>query len=73
MSDSKDDQTQAKVKVVYEDCLPCKLTGAVAFTGVGGYLIHEASKLDPSLVRRRTNLRLIGLGFIALAAYRLYK
>ncbi|KAK9762572.1 hypothetical protein K7432_011568 [Basidiobolus ranarum] len=60
MTDSKDNQPQ--VKVVYEDCLPCKLTGAVAFTGIGGYLMYEASKLDVSLVRRRNGLRVIGLG-----------
>ncbi|RSH83939.1 hypothetical protein EHS25_005183 [Saitozyma podzolica] len=27
-----------------KDCLPCRLTGAAAFTGLGGYAIYEASR-----------------------------
>jgi Domain of unknown function (DUF4536) len=29
----------------YKDCLPCKLTGAAAFTGIGGYALNEARKI----------------------------
>ncbi|KAI8339395.1 hypothetical protein BC941DRAFT_420377 [Chlamydoabsidia padenii] len=55
-----DDITKAE----YKDCLPCKLTGAAAFSGLGGYALHEAWKLNkkPGKLNTAVGLGVVGVG-----------
>lgn len=53
---SDDDSLQSKP---YEDCLPCRLTGGLAFGGLGGYALHQASVLNKIPGKQRTA---VGLG-----------
>lgn len=43
----------------YKDCLACKLTGAGAFSGLGGYALYEANKLNRVPGKQKTA---VGLG-----------
>ncbi|KAK6526355.1 hypothetical protein TWF694_004953 [Orbilia ellipsospora] len=62
------------------DCLPCRLTGAAAFTGLGGYMLvagrrqlaAEQAKLTKwQLLARKGSIHGIGIGLIAAGLYRL--
>ncbi|KAG0165234.1 replication factor A protein 2 [Apophysomyces sp. BC1034] len=57
MSDSVNSQKQEEDK--YKDCLPCKITGAAAFSGLGAYAFLEASKIYK--IPGKTNTA-VGLG-----------
>ncbi|RCH93348.1 hypothetical protein CU098_009228 [Rhizopus stolonifer] len=48
----------------YKDCLPCKLTGAAAFGGLGAYALREANKLSqlPGKSRTAVGLGVAGVG-----------
>ncbi|KAJ2888913.1 hypothetical protein FB639_000286 [Coemansia asiatica] len=49
----------------YRDCLPCKLVGAGAMTGVAGYALHARSELDPArFPARRKGLLGLSLAFL---------
>lgn len=50
---------KAEKKEEYKDCLPCKLTGAAAFGGLGAYALREASKLHKMPGKQGTA---VGLG-----------
>ncbi|KAK6339234.1 hypothetical protein TWF718_008656 [Orbilia javanica] len=62
------------------DCLPCRITGAAAFTGLGGYMLvagrrqlaaeqHNLTRWQ--LLARRGSIHGIGIGLIAAGLYRL--
>ncbi|KAH8551319.1 hypothetical protein BGW37DRAFT_493202 [Umbelopsis sp. PMI_123] len=53
----------------YKDCLPCKITGAAAFTGIGGYALNEARKLQRLPSKQGTA---VGLGVTGVCGYRIY-
>ncbi|CAO3682524.1 unnamed protein product [Umbelopsis ramanniana] len=57
----------------YKDCLPCKLTGAAAFTGIGGYALNEARKIRriPSKQGTAVGFGVTGVLFISAGLYRL--
>ncbi|KAI8889627.1 hypothetical protein K501DRAFT_170393, partial [Backusella circina FSU 941] len=57
----------------YEDCLPCKITGAVGFGGLGGYALREANQLNklPGKQRTAVGLGVAGVVFISAGFYRL--
>ncbi|KAI9285633.1 hypothetical protein BC943DRAFT_359861 [Umbelopsis sp. AD052] len=57
----------------YKDCLPCKLTGAAAFTGIGGYALNEARKIHriPSKQGTAIGFGVTGVLFISAGLYRL--
>lgn len=46
------------------DCLPCKLTGALAFGGLGGYALREATIVNklPGRVKTAVGLGVTGVG-----------
>jgi hypothetical protein len=48
----------------YKDCLPCKLTGAAAFSGIGIYALNEAKKLQkmPSRQGAAVGIGVTGVG-----------
>lgn len=65
----------------YEDCWPCRLTGALAFTGLGSYLLYvrKSSRFEESLKfpagqfskRYQKSLSVLGVSFIAVGVIRL--
>ncbi|ORZ25286.1 hypothetical protein BCR42DRAFT_445075 [Absidia repens] len=65
--------TDDVTKSEYKDCLPCKLTGAAAFSGLGGYALHEAWKLNkkPGKLNTAVGLGVFGVVFVSAGLYRL--
>ncbi|KAI9305398.1 hypothetical protein BJ944DRAFT_265270 [Cunninghamella echinulata] len=57
---NENDVTKAK----YKDCLPCKITGSLAFTGLGGYALHEAWQINkkPGRLNTAVGLGVFGVG-----------
>jgi len=57
----------------YKDCLPCKLTGAAAFSGIGVYALNEARKLQrvPSRQGTAVGMGVTGVLFLSAGIYRL--
>ncbi|KAF3929441.1 hypothetical protein AA313_de0204423 [Arthrobotrys entomopaga] len=62
------------------DCLPCRLTGAAAFTGLGGYMLvagrrqlaaEQANLTKWQLLVRKGSIHGIGISLIAAGLYRL--
>ncbi|KAF3310236.1 hypothetical protein TWF173_009924 [Orbilia oligospora] len=62
------------------DCLPCRITGAAAFTGLGGYMLvagrrqlaaEQHTVTGWQLLARRGSIHGIGIGLIAAGLYRL--
>jgi hypothetical protein len=43
-----------------QDCMPCKITGGLAFSGTGIYLLWERSRLSKHLTSRRYGLAIAG-------------
>ncbi|KAI8149554.1 hypothetical protein BJV82DRAFT_708412 [Fennellomyces sp. T-0311] len=68
-----DQQQQLQKEQEYQDCLPCKLTGAGAFTGLGAYALREASKLQKVPGKQSTvvGLGVAGVVFVSAGIYRL--
>ncbi|KAI9476923.1 hypothetical protein BX667DRAFT_515244 [Coemansia mojavensis] len=63
---------QDKAADEYQDCLPCKLVGAGAMSGLAAYALHARSELDPvRFARRRQGLAGVSAAFVALAVFRL--
>ncbi|KAI9342402.1 hypothetical protein BD770DRAFT_447568 [Pilaira anomala] len=64
--------TQEKERA-YEDCLPCKITGALAFTSLGGYALREATIVNklPGRSKTAVGLGVAGVAFISAGLYRL--
>lgn len=50
----------------YKDCLPCKLTGAAAFSGIGFYALNEARKMQRLPMRQGTA---VGMGVTGVCKY----
>ncbi|MCJ1273938.1 hypothetical protein MMC21_001731 [Puttea exsequens] len=66
----------------YDDCTACRLTGAAAFIGLGGYIFYsgqkEIAKNNKMIAKKGGNLRLrlAGIGmlassFVGMGLYRL--
>ncbi|KAI7888961.1 uncharacterized protein EV154DRAFT_565861 [Mucor mucedo] len=62
-----------KIEKEYVDCLPCKLTGAAAFGGLGGYALREATVVNklPGRAKTAIGLGVTGVAFISAGLYRL--
>ncbi|KAI8645579.1 hypothetical protein BD408DRAFT_411680 [Parasitella parasitica] len=58
---------------VYQDCLPCKITGALGFGGLGAYALREASVVNkvPGRAKTAVGLGVAGAAFISAGVYRL--
>ncbi|KAI9475947.1 MAG: hypothetical protein EXX96DRAFT_620420 [Benjaminiella poitrasii] len=58
---------------VNEDCLPCKITGALGFGGLGAYTLREATIINkiPGRARTAVGLGVTGVVFISAGLYRL--
>ncbi|GAA5812427.1 hypothetical protein MFLAVUS_005882 [Mucor flavus] len=56
---SGEEKTTQERERVYEDCLTCKLTGALAFGGLGAYALREATVVNKLPGRSKTA---VGLG-----------
>ncbi|CEP14781.1 hypothetical protein [Parasitella parasitica] len=50
----------------YQDCLPCKITGALGFGGLGAYALREASAVNKLPGRAKTA---IGLGVTGVGEF----
>ncbi|KAI9504685.1 hypothetical protein BX070DRAFT_233796 [Coemansia spiralis] len=56
----------------YKDCLPCKVVGAGAMTGLAGYVLYERARMDPiRFASRRRGLLGISMVLAGTAIYRL--
>ncbi|KAL1919781.1 uncharacterized protein VTP21DRAFT_1712 [Calcarisporiella thermophila] len=56
----------------YQDCLPCRLTGSAAFTGLGIYAFYQANLPKANLKQpARVGLGVMGLVFISAGLFRL--
>ncbi|CAM0139738.1 hypothetical protein VKS41_008955 [Umbelopsis sp. WA50703] len=57
----------------YQDCLPCKLTGFAAFSGIGLYALNESRKMQkiPSRQGAAVGMGVTGLIFLSAGVYRL--
>ncbi|ORY96134.1 hypothetical protein BCR43DRAFT_524285 [Syncephalastrum racemosum] len=66
-------QPKSSSKEEYEDCLPCRLTGAAAFSGLGIYAFREAFKLNKVASKQGTavGLGVFGVVFLSAGLYRL--
>ncbi|EPY51397.1 hypothetical protein SPOG_02568 [Schizosaccharomyces cryophilus OY26] len=55
------------------DCLPCRLIGATAFTGLGAYAYWQSRipKSTPHYRTKRLGLLSLATGFISVGLYRL--
>ncbi|OBZ87186.1 hypothetical protein A0J61_04768 [Choanephora cucurbitarum] len=64
---------ELKQAAVYQDCLPCKVTGALGFGGLGAYALKEANTLSkmPGKSRTAVSLGVAGVVFISAGLYRL--
>ncbi|KAL1935440.1 hypothetical protein VTP01DRAFT_4580 [Rhizomucor pusillus] len=64
---------ESRTEKEYQDCLACKLTGAGAFSGLGGYALYEANKLNkvPGKLRTAVGLGVAGVLFVSAGIYRL--
>lgn len=51
----------------YEDCLPCKITGSLAFTGLGGYALHQAKVVNKIPGKQGTA---VGLGVAGVGKFK---
>lgn len=51
---------------MYEDCLPCKITGALGFGGLGAYALREATVVNklPGRAKTAVGLGVAGVGNI---------
>ncbi|CAO3656643.1 unnamed protein product [Mucor hiemalis] len=56
----------ATTEKVYEDCLPCKITGALGFGGLGAYALREATVVNklPGRAKTAVGLGVAGVGNI---------
>lgn len=52
---------------MYEDCLPCKITGALGFGGLGAYALREATVVNKLPGRAKTA---VGLGVTGIGKYK---
>ncbi|KAI9261275.1 hypothetical protein EDC94DRAFT_659796 [Helicostylum pulchrum] len=70
---SGEEKTSQERERVYEDCLTCKLTGALAFGGLGAYALREASVVNklPGRSKTAVGLGVAGVAFISAGLYRL--
>lgn len=61
-----DDEQQA-----FQDCLPCKITGALGFGGLGGYALREATVVNklPGRAKTAVGLGVTGVGECKKATY----
>ncbi|KAI8393621.1 uncharacterized protein BYT42DRAFT_609401 [Radiomyces spectabilis] len=73
LNTSNDAVSELKNAKKYEDCLPCKITGALAFGGLGGYALREANKLNKVAGKsnQAVGLGVAGVVFISAGLYRL--
>ncbi|KAG2209590.1 hypothetical protein INT46_007585, partial [Mucor plumbeus] len=57
----------------YQDCLPCKITGALGFGGLGAYALREATVVNklPGRAKTAVGLGVTGVVFISAGLYRL--
>ncbi|KAL7327793.1 hypothetical protein PS15p_206166 [Mucor circinelloides] len=57
----------------FQDCLPCKITGALGFGGLGAYALREASVVNklPGRAKTAVGLGVTGVVFISAGLYRL--
>lgn len=51
-------------------CLPCRVTGAVTFTGISGWLMYERTRVPVANVGHRATLALMSVGFVGAAIAR---
>lgn len=51
-------------------CLPCRVTGAVTFTGVSGWLLYERARVPLAHTGHRASLALMSVGFLGAAIAR---
>ncbi|KAI8382914.1 hypothetical protein BD560DRAFT_444041 [Blakeslea trispora] len=67
------DNNELNQEAVYQDCLPCKVTGALGFGGLGAYALREANTLGkmPGKSRTAVGLGVAGVVFISAGLYRL--
>ena len=63
---SQQQQQPSQNKQEYQDCLPCKLTGAGAFGGLGVYALLEAQKVHKLPGKQSTA---VGLGVAGIGKY----
>ncbi|KAI9255692.1 hypothetical protein BDA99DRAFT_562205 [Phascolomyces articulosus] len=72
-SQPTEQQQQPSQNQEYQDCLPCKLTGAGAFGGLGAYALLEAQKIHKLPGKQGTALGLgvAGVVFVSAGLYRL--
>ncbi|KAI7859769.1 hypothetical protein BDC45DRAFT_563814 [Circinella umbellata] len=70
---SQQQQESSKNQQEYQDCLPCKLTGAGAFGGLGAYALLEAQKIHklPGKQSTAVGLGVVGVVFVSAGLYRL--
>lgn len=67
------DSETVTTEKVYEDCLPCKITGALGFGGLGAYALREATVVNklPGRANTAVGLGVAGVVFISAGLYRL--
>lgn len=53
---------------MYQDCLPCKITGALGFGGLGAYALKEAGVVNkmPGRAKTAVGLGVTGVGNVVL-------
>ncbi|KAJ6257885.1 hypothetical protein Dda_7674 [Drechslerella dactyloides] len=78
--DSRPLSEEERQRLAKYDCWPCRITGAAAFTGLGGYMLvagrrqlaadlHNLTRRQ--LLARKASIHGIGIGLIAAGLYRL--
>ncbi|KAK6513445.1 hypothetical protein TWF281_005070 [Arthrobotrys megalospora] len=74
------EEEKQRLRLAKYDCLPCRLTGAAAFTGLGGYMLiagrrqlaaEQQNLTRWQLLARKGGIHGIGIGLIAAGLYRL--
>ncbi|KAJ1509803.1 hypothetical protein HMI54_002102 [Coelomomyces lativittatus] len=67
--------TNTEKEKEYQDCLPCKLTGALLFSGLAVYSFYQTSSMSsvafPLSKYQKLSRLGVGLGFTALAVARM--